>query len=184
MDETAYTRAPAFALFETALGMCGVAWHDTGITAVALPAPDPGRTRARMRRVAEGPESPPPAEVERGCSLIAALLDGEAVDLTAVEVADADLPEFDRRVYAIARGIRPGETLTYGDVARRLGDPALARDVGAALGRNPTPIVVPCHRVVAADGSLGGFSAPGGRETKRRLLALERAHSRELNLFA
>jgi methylated-DNA-[protein]-cysteine S-methyltransferase len=183
MEATSPTSESGFALFDTALGTCGVAWRGAAISAVALPAPDAKGTRARMRRIATGPESSPPDEVARSCELMASLLAGEAVDLAGVEVADAELPEFDRRVYAIARTIAPGETLTYGEIARRLGNIALAREVGAALGRNPTPLVIPCHRVIAADGSLGGFSAPGGRETKRRLLALERAHAAELILF-
>jgi methylated-DNA-[protein]-cysteine S-methyltransferase len=86
-----------------------------------------------------------------------------------------DVPEFHRRVYDVARAIPPGETLSYGEVAARLGEPAAAQAVGRALGRNPFPIVVPCHRVVAANGALHGFSAPGGIETKRRMLAIEGA---------
>ena len=85
------------------------------------------------------------------------------------------VPELAQRVYAVARTIRPGQTLTYGDIAKQLGDPLLARDVGQALARNPFPMIVPCHRVVAAGGKLGGFSAAGGVATKQRLLAIERA---------
>jgi methylated-DNA-[protein]-cysteine S-methyltransferase len=108
---------------------------------------------------------------------IIALLDGQAHDLSKV-VLDLDrVPEFHRRVYQIARAIAPGSTLSYGDIAIRLGNPALARKVGQALGRNPFPIIVPCHRVVAAGGKLGGFSARGGTATKRRLLAIEAAHA-------
>lgn len=184
MDATPNTGGVGFAVFETALGHCGVAWRGTRIASVALPFADAARTRARLRRVSDGAETTPPAEVARACSLIAALLEGELVEFEGVELDESRVPEFDRRVYEIARTIGPGETLTYGEIARRLGDPALARDVEAALGRNPTPLVVPCHRVVAADGGLGGFSAPGGRETKRRLLELERGHAdRELTLF-
>src|SRR5262250_2974216 len=95
----------------------------------------------------------------------------------------AGVLEFDRRVYEMARTIAPGETLSYGDVATRLGDPAAAREVGQALGRNPFPVIVPCHRVVAAAGKLGGFSAPGGTATKRRLLAIEAARAPSLPLF-
>jgi methylated-DNA-[protein]-cysteine S-methyltransferase len=85
------------------------------------------------------------------------------------------VPAFHRAVYAVARAIPPGETLTYGEVARRLGDPGSARAVGQALGRNPFAIIVPCHRVVAAGGATGGFSAHGGAATKRRILAIEGA---------
>ena len=173
-----------FTIFETALGHCGVTWRGSRITGVVLPGADRERTRARLRRAGGCAEAEPPLEVARACSLIVALLAGEAADLDGVAVEEEGVPEFDRRVYAVTRTIAPGETLTYGEIARRLGEPGLARDVGAALGRNPTPLIVPCHRVVSADGGLGGFSAPGGRETKRRLLALERTHAVAGTLFA
>jgi methylated-DNA-[protein]-cysteine S-methyltransferase len=83
---------------------------------------------------------------------------------------------FEQRVYEVARTIPAGQTLTYGQIATRLGDRLLARDVGQALGRNQFPIVVPCHRVLAASGKLGGFSAPGGVATKQRLLEIEQAN--------
>ena len=85
------------------------------------------------------------------------------------------VPEFHRRVYEAARAIPPGNTLSYGDIAKRVGAPGAARAVGQALGRNPFPIVVPCHRVLAAGGKIGGFSAQGGVATKRRMLAIEGA---------
>ena len=88
------------------------------------------------------------------------------------------MPDFDRRVYEIARGIPPGRVLTYGEIASRLGTDN-ARAIGQALGRNPFAIIVPCHRVVAAGGKLGGFSAHGGATTKRRLLAIEDARRDE-----
>jgi methylated-DNA-[protein]-cysteine S-methyltransferase len=97
------------------------------------------------------------------------------VDLLDAAIDIARVPEFDARVYAIARAIPPGETLTYGEIATRLGDKLLARDVGAAMGANPWPIVVPCHRVTAAGGKLGGFSARGGSNTKLKLLTIEGA---------
>jgi methylated-DNA-[protein]-cysteine S-methyltransferase len=176
MDHGHFAATAGFTLFETALGWAGAAWRAGRITAVALPSAEPHRARARLRR-REAAEADPPEPVAEACALMAALLAGDPVDLRGVAVDDDRLPPFDRGVYAIARTIPPGKTATYGDVARRLGDVDLARDVGAALGRNPTPLVVPCHRVVAANGRLGGFSAPGGRETKRRLLELERAHA-------
>ncbi len=100
---------------------------------------------------------------------------GQPVDLTPVALDMEGVPPFYRRVYDIARTIPPGRTLTYGDVAIKLGDPTNARAVGQALGRNPFPIVVPCHRVLAAHGSIGGFSASGGAATKRRMLMIEGA---------
>ena len=104
-----------------------------------------------------------------------ALLQGEASDLTSVELDMARVPPFDRRVYEVARTIPPGSTLTYGEIATRLGERRLAREVGQALGQNPFAIVVPCHRVVAAGGKVGGFSARGGIRTKLRMLAIEGA---------
>jgi methylated-DNA-[protein]-cysteine S-methyltransferase len=116
----------------------------------------------------------PPA-IERAVADIVALLDGEKRDLSGIPLDDGDVDEFRRRVYAATRDIGPGETKTYGEIARAIGDPGAARAVGAALGANPFPIVIPCHRVLAADGALHGFSAPGGIATKRRMLEIERA---------
>jgi methylated-DNA-[protein]-cysteine S-methyltransferase len=128
-----------------------------------------------MHRLPDAHESPAPDEVRRLAHDVARLLTGNPVDLGWVQLDDVGVPEFDRSVYAVTRTIPPGATITYGDVARRLGDARLARDVGLALGRNPFPIVVPCHRVLAAGGRTGGFSAPGGTETKMQLLRIEGA---------
>jgi methylated-DNA-[protein]-cysteine S-methyltransferase len=104
------------------------------------------------------------------------LLSGAEADLSGVRLDMQRVPPFEQRVYEVARTIPKGQTLTYGQIATRLGDPARARDVGQALARNPFPIVVPCHRVLAAGGKLGGFSAAGGVATKQRLLSIERAN--------
>jgi methylated-DNA-[protein]-cysteine S-methyltransferase len=112
------------------------------------------------------------------------LLEGDAVDLRDVVVDLEGVPDFARRVYMIAREIEPGATRTYGSIATELGDRMLAQEVGQALGRNPVPVIIPCHRVLAANGKLGGFSAPGGSETKRRMLMIEGALPNEpLGLF-
>jgi methylated-DNA-[protein]-cysteine S-methyltransferase len=164
---------PGSALFDTAIGRCGIAWGPRGVTRVQLPERDDAATLAR---VAPGhpPAEPPPA-VRDAIEGIRALLRGEDRDLGEV-VLDLDgVPEFNRRVYEIARTIPPGRTLTYGQVARRLGMPGAARAVGHALGRNPCAIVVPCHRVLAAGGASGGFSAHGGVATKWRMLTIEGA---------
>jgi len=99
---------------------------------------------------------------------------GEGADLSQIVLDLAGVEQFDRRVADVARAIPAGETLTYGEIATRIGAPGKAREVGAALGRNRFPIIVPCHRVVAANGKLGGFSGPGGPRTKLRLLEIER----------
>lgn len=174
-----------FTLFETAIGRCGIVWAERGIVALQLPEASEAATRARIRRRCHAAaEAPPPDSVARAVAGIVALLAGEAADLSEVVLDLGAIPPFNRRVYEIARAIPPGSTLTYGEVAARLGDPGAARDVGAALGANPIPIVVPCHRVLAANGTLGGFSAPGGTATKRRLLTIEGALAEiELPLF-
>lgn len=165
-----------FALFTTALGECALSWSDDGLTGVWLPASRAGSLRRKIeRRVSPPVESAPTEVVTQVIASIRALLDGVPVGLRAVALDLRAVPEFARRVYAVAREVEPGRVVTYGAVARQLGGDADARSVGQALGANPFPIVVPCHRVIAADGRLGGFSAPGGTTTKQRLLAIERA---------
>jgi methylated-DNA-[protein]-cysteine S-methyltransferase len=172
---------PGFTLFDTAIGTCGVAWSARGISAVQLPEADSAKTRARLlRRSPDVREAPPPPTVQDAIDGMTALLRGEAADLSDI-VLDMDrIDSFERRVYEIARTIAPGATLSYGEIAARLGDRLLARDVGQALGRNPFPLIVPCHRVLAAGGKTGGFSANGGVTTKLRLLSIERARTSEM----
>ncbi|MDJ1159550.1 methylated-DNA--[protein]-cysteine S-methyltransferase [Chelatococcus sp. SYSU_G07232] len=168
--------AYGFALFDTAVGRCGIAWGERGIVGLQLPEASERETRTRLvRRCPGAQETAPPPDVQRTIDSIVALLTGAPCDLSAVALDMETVPPFDRRVYEIARGIAPGETLTYGAIAARLGDPGLARAVGQALGRNPFPIIVPCHRVLASGGKAGGFSANGCVATKRRLLAIEGA---------
>jgi methylated-DNA-[protein]-cysteine S-methyltransferase len=167
-----------FALFATVIGSCAIAWGERGLIGVQLPEGDAARTRARMRRrFPAARERSPPADVQRAIDGIVALIGGEAIDFSAVALDMEGLPAFHRRVYELARTIACGATLSYGDIAKRLGVPDEAREVGEALGKNPFPIIVPCHRVLAAGGKLGGFSAPGGVATKRRLLAIEGARA-------
>jgi methylated-DNA-[protein]-cysteine S-methyltransferase len=168
----------AFALFDTAIGRCALAWDARALLTVMLPGADDTRTLAALRRRcphAAASAPPWPHFVADAVAAMQALLRGEAVDLSRVPI-DLDAAEpFDRRVFEAARRIGPGETCTYGELARALGKPEATRAVGAALGRNPWPLVVPCHRVLAAGGRIGGFSAPGGAATKRRLLEIEAA---------
>ncbi len=176
--------APALALFESAVGWCGVGWTPRGIAAVALPESSPGQTRARLlRRLAGAVESAPPPDVQRAVTAMVGLLAGERTDLSWVLLDTAAVADFNLRVYEVTRTIPAGATLTYGQVAARVGVPGAAQAVGRALGANPFPIVVPCHRVLAADGSLGGFSAEGGVETKRRMLLAEGATAVAPTLF-
>ena len=168
--------ASGVTLFDTAIGPCGIAWGARGICGVQLPEADANATQARLRRrFPRACEGTPPPDVKRAIEGIVAQLRGEARDLTAM-VLDMDrVPSFHRCVYTAARGIPPGATLSYGEIAAQLGEPGAARAVGQALGHNPFPIIVPCHRVLAAGGKTGGFSANGGVATKLKLLAIEGA---------
>jgi methylated-DNA-[protein]-cysteine S-methyltransferase len=166
--------AYGFTLFDTAIGRCGVAWSDRGLVGVQLPEASEVEARERMlRRFPAAAEMQPPLKVQRAIDRIVALLQGEPSDLSAIALDMEGVAPFHRRVYEVARTIPPGKTLAYGEVAARLGAARAARAVGQALGHNPFPIIVPCHRVVAAGGKIGGFSAHGGTATKRRMLAIE-----------
>jgi methylated-DNA-[protein]-cysteine S-methyltransferase len=165
-----------FNLFETPLGWAAVGWSDAGLTTVRLPQSDRAHVLAALkRRLPDAQEAEPPPTIAAVIEDIRDLLAGGKPDFAGAPLDLSQTPQFHARVYEIARAIPPGETLTYGAIAERLGDKLLARDVGQALGKNPWPIVVPCHRVTAAGGKLGGFSAPGGAATKLKLLALEGA---------
>ena len=129
-----------------------------------------------QRRYPETLQASPPADVQPVVDAITALLGGEKQDFSAAVLDMHEVPQFHQQVYAVARTIPGGATLTYGDIATRLGDRRLAREVGEALGQNPFPIIVPCHRVLAAGGKVGGFSAPGGSTAKIRMLELEGVH--------
>jgi len=164
-----------FTLFNTPIGRCAIAWGSCGITAVLLPEGSDAVLRARMaQRCPAAREMAPPPSVRGAIEAIGAVLSGQSSsDLSGIALDMDGIADFDRRVLMLARSIPPGATLTYGELAARLGSPGAARAVGRALGRNPFAIVVPCHRVLAAGGKPGGFSAHGGTATKLRLLALE-----------
>jgi len=163
-------------MFATAIGPCGIAWTDAGVVGFQLPECDAAATRRRMTsRFPDAVDAVPPPAVQRGIDAIVALMRGECVDLAFITLDMHGVPEFQQRVYEIARTIRAGATMTYGEIAERVGDRGAARAVGRALGRNPFAVIVPCHRVTAAGGKTGGFSASGGRATKLKLLAIEGA---------
>jgi methylated-DNA-[protein]-cysteine S-methyltransferase len=173
-----------FTLFETAIGCCGIVWSGRGIAGVQIAEKSEQAARNHiMRRYPGAHEAAPPPDVRRAIADIVALLNGETKDLSYVTLDVDGVPDFNRRVYAVARTIRPGATLSYGEIAARLGDRNLARDVAQALSQNPFPLIVPCHRVLAAGGKIGGFSAPGGVRTKLRLLSIEGARAGEPMLF-
>ncbi len=165
-----------YALFDTALGRCAVVWGPRGLVGVLLPEASEGETRARLlRQFPDAGEAPPPADAERARDGLVALLSGGAGDFSSIALDMEGAPPFHRRVYEAARAIPAGATVSYGEIAAGLGAPGAARAVGQALARNPFLVIVPCHRVLAAGGKLGGFSAHGGVATKRRLLAIEGA---------
>jgi len=168
---------PGLALFDTPIGRCGIAWRGAAVAGVQLPEARDTQVRAHLSRrlPAAVPRSPPPP-IARVIEWLGALLRGEPAELARIELDLAGVPAFHRRVYAAARAIPIGATCTYGELARSLGAPGAARAVGQALARNPVPLIVPCHRVLGANGRAGGFSASGGAATKLRLLAIERAH--------
>lgn len=172
-----------FHCFETDIGCCAVAWSELGIKGSQLPEATPAATRERMlARFAGAVEALPPAAVLLAVQGVQRLLGGHSSDHTELLAARLDhsgVSPFNAQVHALTRLIPVGQTLTYGEIARRLGNPGAARAVGRAEGRNPFAPIVPCHRVLAAASAkvklreLGGFSAPGGVATKLRLLSIE-----------
>ncbi len=170
--------AAAFSLFDTAIGPCALAWNSVGLTAVGLPGVSALATRkVLLSRQPQAVETPPPWPdfVAAAVAAMQAHLAGEPQDLREVPLDTSQANRFELLVYAAARELDPGHTCSYGELAKAIGEPMAARAVGHALGENPWPLVVPCHRVTAAGGRLGGFSAPGGSDTKQRLLLLEAA---------
>jgi methylated-DNA-[protein]-cysteine S-methyltransferase len=169
--------AQGFTLFDTGIGRCGIAWGPHGILGVQLPEARDSATLARLaKRFPDAAADSPPPSVARAIDAIGALLRGEPADLSGIELDMDGLPPFHRKVYAAARTIPAGKTWSYGDVASHLDAPGSARAVGQALGKNPFAIIVPCHRVLAAGGKVGGFTANGGVLTKLRMLAIESVH--------
>jgi methylated-DNA-[protein]-cysteine S-methyltransferase len=168
-------------LFPTAIGSCGVAWSEHGLVALALPERDPAATEKRLRAKSRSTgHAEPPPQVAAAIALIQQYCAGEPVDFSAIPLDLSAVDPDRRRIYECMRALRFGETTTYGALARQAGADAAdweaAQRVGVAMGRNPVPIIVPCHRVLAAGGKLGGFSAYGGTTTKQALLALEGVH--------
>lgn len=169
---------PGYTLFDTSIGRCGVAWNARGVSGVQLPQPSERQTRMLLvkRSLDEPAEAPAPPAIAAAIEAMIALLSGDKRDLSGIALDFSRLDAFPRAVYDVAREIPAGKTLTYGDIAKRVGGVELSRDVGQALGHNPFPIIVPCHRVLASGDKPGGFSANGGVKTKLKLLAIEGAY--------
>jgi methylated-DNA-[protein]-cysteine S-methyltransferase len=159
-------------LFDTAIGPCALAWSDRGVTRMRLPESDRGATERRIARRRIQACAARPVEIDRLIVAIQDHMNGRGTDYLGVALDLTGIGAFEQDVYTAARHIPWGRTTTYGELARQIGTPDGARAVGRALGRNPIPIIVPCHRILAK-GGVGGFSAPGGIFTKQSLLALE-----------
>src|SRR5436190_7053562 len=165
-----------YALVDTAIGTFGVAWTDKGLARVALPGRDRAKTELWISRDPAEPGFPEGA-LAGLAERTRRYAQGEHEDFTDVPLDLDEVPLFNRQAYAELLKVGYGETTTYGAIARTLGDVALSRAVGQAMGANPIPLVIPCHRVLGADGKTGGFSSPGGVTAKMRMLALEHAAS-------
>jgi methylated-DNA-[protein]-cysteine S-methyltransferase len=166
-----------YCLFETAIGACGVAWSDRGVTRLQLPERSRRATERRLRgRGANASAGVPPAAVSAAIRLLERYFAGEQVDLSGVALDLSGVSPFHRKIYDAARALAWGKTATYGELAQQVGSRDAARAVGQAMGKNAVPIIIPCHRVLAAGGKIGGFSAHGGTNTKQRLLTLEGVH--------
>lgn len=172
----AMAAATHYAWFDTPIGECAIVWGEGGVRGLMLPAAGRARTLASLRRRhPQAREGAPTPAIAAAIAQLHALFAGQRERLEAIALDMDGVPEFHRRVYDAARRIDPGHTCTYGELSEAMGEPGAARAVGQALGANPFAIIVPCHRVLAAGGRSGGFSAPGGVDTKRRLLEIEQA---------
>lgn len=161
-------------LFETALGTIAIAWRDGAIVRLLLPQSDTAAMARKMLALGAAPGEPP-ADIAAIIAKVRRYAEGENIDFSTVNVSAGDVGQMREAIYAQLRQVPHGETLTYGELAKRAGYAGLAREIGEAMGKNPVPLIVPCHRVVAAGGKIGGFSAPGGSVTKEKMLRLEGA---------
>lgn len=168
-------RQQRYSVFETAAGFCALAWSESGVTRFALPAASAAAAeRAVKRRAPASEPGAPPAFAAEAIARAKRYFAGEETDFSVIPLDLTDADSFFVRVYDALRRVGWGRTTTYGELAAALGAPReAARDVGQAMARNPIPLIIPCHRVLAAGGKLGGFSAPGGARTKARMLEME-----------
>lgn len=164
-----------FAVFGTTAGACGLVWNEHGTVVGSFLPDDDALVRDRLRAWYPGAvQAEVPGSLTRAVEGVRTLLsEGSEEGLAHVPLDLSRVPPFDRRVYEVVREIPPGRTLTYGEVAGKVGEPGAAQAVGQAMGRNPFPPIVPCHRVIAAGRKVGGFSARGGARSKLRMLETE-----------
>ncbi len=170
--------AHQYLIFETAGGFCGIAWNTVGITRFQLPTKSAESTeRLLLRRIPGAETGLPTAQVSEAVAAVKRYFDGEQTDFSGLKLDLGEQDPFFEQVYSAARQISWGKTTTYGALAKQLGaGPEAARDVGQAMAKNPVALIIPCHRVLAAGGKIGGFSAPGGSSAKTRMLELEGVH--------
>ncbi|MBV9243352.1 MAG: methylated-DNA--[protein]-cysteine S-methyltransferase [Methylobacteriaceae bacterium] len=170
--------AQHYLIFETAGGFCGIAWNDVGITRFQLPTRRAEATeRMLLRRLPGAERGAPTPEVAEAVAAVQRYFEGEATDFSDFKLDLGEQDAFFERLYAAARRVGWGRTTTYGALAKELGaGPQAAKDVGQAMAKNPVALIIPCHRVLAAGGKVGGFSAPGGAAAKVRMLELEGIH--------
>jgi methylated-DNA-[protein]-cysteine S-methyltransferase len=163
-----------YCLFDTAFGPCGIAWNPQGLTRLQLPEPDHGATERRLqRRVPHARAQVPALATAEAIAALQRYFSGEPEDFSNIAVDLEGISPFHQKIYAALRRVGWGQVTSYGTLARAVGEPDAARAIGQAMRQNPVPIVIPCHRVLAAGRKVGGFSAPGGATTKVRLLKLE-----------
>jgi methylated-DNA-[protein]-cysteine S-methyltransferase len=167
-----------YLIFDTEGGFCGIAWNNVGITRFLLPTKSAeAAERALLRRVPGAECGAPTPEVVEAVAAVKRYFEGEETDFSGFTLDLGEQDSFFEQIYAAARRVGWGCTTTYGILAKELGaGPEAARDVGQAMARNPVALIIPCHRVLAAGGKVGGFSAPGGSAAKIRMLALEGVH--------
>jgi methylated-DNA-[protein]-cysteine S-methyltransferase len=168
-----YNKMTHYCLFDTAIGACGVVWSERGLTRLQLPESDRSATERRLRARAIKASEAMPAEIDQLITHVQCYMTGRRIAFAAVAIDLTDVEPFRRKVYEAARAVPWGQTVSYGELARETGSPGTARAVGHALSRNPVPIIIPCHRILAKGHRIGGFSAHGGTFAKERLLALE-----------
>jgi methylated-DNA-[protein]-cysteine S-methyltransferase len=171
MTQTAHR----YHVFETANGFCGIAWSDVGIARFQLPATSAEvTTRNVLKRTPGAVSDTPPKEVAEAIAAAKRYFEGEQIDFSSLQLDLGRQSDFFQQIYVAARGVTWGSTTTYGALAKQLGyGPEIARVVGQAMANNPIPLIIPCHRVLAAGNKIGGFSAPGGSTAKLRMLELE-----------
>jgi methylated-DNA-[protein]-cysteine S-methyltransferase len=167
-----------YLIFETAGGFCGIAWNNVGITRFQLPTRSAeAAERTLLRRVPDAERGAPTPEVIEAVAAVKRYFEGEETDFSGFKLDLGEQDPFFKRIYAAARRVGWGHTTTYGSLAKELGaGPEAARDVGQAMAKNPVALIIPCHRVLAAGGKVGGFSASGGSAAKIRMLELEGVH--------